>query len=117
MNILDVLIRCLFPGPSRLHCQRCVVAWRGRRFRHAVAFPSRIRRCTGTHLLRDPLGVQLQQPREHLVADGVGPAVAVGLLLAAPRLLVDRVVEQEVAVGRDVAPAVGVEDGAVQGGV
>ena len=46
-----------------------------------------------------------------------GPAVAVGLPLAAPGVFVDLVVEDELAGGRDVGPAVGVEDGAVHGGV
>ena len=65
-------------------------------------------RGAAARLLRGPLAVQRDQPRQHLVADLVGPAVAVRLLLVAPLLLVDLVVEQELAVGRDVVPAVGV---------
>ena len=68
-------------------------------------------------LLGRPLGVQRDQPREHLVTDLVGPAIAIRLLLVAPLLLVDLVVEQELALGRDVVPAVGGEDGAVHLGV
>ena len=51
------------------------------------------------------LGVQGQQPREHLFADLVRPAVAPGLLLPAPGFLVDFVVEQELAARGDVVPA------------
>jgi hypothetical protein len=35
------------------------------------------------HLLRIPLGIQRQQPGEHVVAHGIGPAVAPGQLAAA----------------------------------
>ena len=62
-------------------------------------------------------GVQGEEAGEDFVAGGVGPAVALGLLAVAPFFLVDRVVEEEFAVGGDVAPAVGGEDGAVHGGV
>src|SRR6266478_1284549 len=72
---------------------------------------------TGARLLSRALRVELQEARQHLVADFVGPPVAPGLLPVAPLLLVDLVVEEELAVGRDVAPAVGVENGAVHGGV
>ena len=62
-------------------------------------------------------GVQGEEAGEDFVTGGVGPAVAPGLFLPAPFFLVDRVVEEEFAVGGDVAPAVGGEDGAVHGGV
>ena len=68
-------------------------------------------------LLRRALGVEFEEARQHLVADLVRPAVTPRLLLVAPLLLVDLVVEEELAVRRDVAPAVGVEHRAVHGGV
>ena len=87
--------------------------------RFAATFLPRLlcRSGAGAGLFLRALGVELEEPRQHLVADLVGPAVAVRLLLVAPLLLVDLVVEEELAVGRDVAPAVGVEHGAVHGGV
>ena len=45
------------------------------------------------------VGVEGKQAGEHFVADFVGPAPAVGFLLAAPGGFVDRVVEEEVAGG------------------
>ena len=63
------------------------------------------------------VGVEGEQAGEDFVADGVGPAVAAGFLLAAPGGFVDLVVEEEVAVGGNVAPAVGVEHRVVHGGV
>ena len=67
----------------------------------------------GQGLLRRALRVELQEPREHLVAHLVGPAVAPGLLLAARLFFVDLVVEEELAVRGDVGPAVGVENGSI----
>ena len=63
------------------------------------------------------VGVEGEEAGEHFVADFVGPTPAVGLLLAAPGGFVDRVVEEQAAGGGNVAPAVGVEHGAVHGGV
>jgi len=71
----------------------------------------------GAGFLGGALGVELQQPREDFVANVVRPAAAVGFLPGAPVLLVDLVVEHELAVGLDVAPAVGVEDGVVHRGM
>ena len=95
----------------------CVSGCLGRALRRCLLAALLRRGGAGAGLFLRALGVELEQPRQHLVADLVGPAVAVGLLLVAPLLLVDLVVEEELAVGRDVAPAVGVEDGAVHGGV
>ena len=48
----------------------------------------------------------------------IGPAVAPGFPAAAAScLFVDFVVEQELALGGEVVPAIGVEDGAIHGGV
>src|SRR5205807_8102516 len=64
------------------------------------------------------LAVEFQEPGEDLVAEVVGPAVTPRLLAAAPAaatglVLVLLVVEEEVAGRWQVAPAVGVEHGAV----
>ena len=59
------------------------------------------------------LGVEGQQTCKNIVSDGIGPAVASRLLPAAPTLLVDLVVKQEIAVVRYVVPAVDVEDSTV----
>ena len=71
------------------------------------------RRCAGTGFLGGAFGVEGEETGEHLVTDGVRPAVAVRLLLPAPGGFVDLVVEEEIAVGGDVGPPVGVEDGPV----
>ena len=73
--------------------------------------------CAGAGFFGDAVGVQFQEAGEDFVAGGVRPAVAVGLLAAAPFFLVDRIVEAKFAVGGDVVPAVSVEDGAVHVGV
>ena len=57
-------------------------------------------------------GVEGKEAGVDFVAGGVRPAV--GLLLDSGGL-VDLVVEEEVAVGGEVGPAIGVEDGAVHG--
>ena len=53
--------------------------------------------------------VQVQEPRQHFVAYRVRPAIPPGLLLVAPFFFF--VVEKELAVSRNVAPSVGVENG------
>src|SRR5581483_9578302 len=73
--------------------------------------------CTRSHFLLPAPGVEFEEAREGLGLDLVGPAVAPGLLLVAPLLLVHLVVKEEVAVGRDVGPAVGFEDGPIHGRV
>ena len=73
--------------------------------------------CAGAGFLGGAVGVQFQEAGKDLVAGGVGPAAAPGLLAAAPLVFVDLVVEEEFAVGGDVVPAVDVEDGAVHGSV
>ena len=71
------------------------------RRRRPFRLPPRSRRyLVGPSFLGSSLGVELQQPREHLVADLIWPAIAVRLLLRAPIFFVDFVVEQELAVDR-----------------
>src|SRR2546426_12724298 len=75
-----------------------------RRLGRAIYRPlpaTRLRRtAAGAGLLLRALGVELQESRQHLIANLVRPAVAVGLLPVAPLLLVNLVVEEELAVGR-----------------
>ena len=68
-------------------------------------------------LLGRALGIQGQQACEHLVADFIGPAVAPGFILPAPGFFVDLVIQQELAIGRDVSPAIGIQNDAVHCGV
>ena len=63
------------------------------------------------------LGMGLKEWRQYLVADLLGSAVSTRFLFVAPFLLIDFVVEEELTVGRDITPAVGVEHGAIHGGV
>src|SRR5262249_1956466 len=63
------------------------------------------------------LGVQLEQAGQDLGLDLIRPAVAPRLLLVAPLLLVDLVVEEKLAVSVDVRPTVSRKDSVVYGGV
>ena len=77
----------------------------------------------GQIFLLGPLSVQFQEAGEDFVADKVGPAKAPGFLAAAAGFLgavvFVFVIEQEfaLALGNEVGPTVGFEDGAVHGGV
>ena len=55
--------------------------------------------CARAGFLGGAFGVEGEEAGEHLVTDGVRPAVAVRLLLPAPGGFVDFVVEEEVTVG------------------
>ena len=73
-------------------------------------------------MLLGALGVQLEQAREDLVADIVGPTVAPVLLLAALArglaiVLLFLVVEKKLASRLDVSPGVGIKDGAIHSSV
>src|SRR5262245_32916952 len=70
-----------------------------------------------TNLPCRTFGVELEQPREDLGSDPIGPSVTPGFLLVAPLLLVDVVVEEELAGGCNIAPPVCIEYSAVHRGM
>ena len=73
--------------------------------------------CAGAGFLGGTAGVQFQEAGEDFVA-GRGRAGGSGRISSSrPKCFVDLVVEEEFAVSRDVAPAIGSEDSAVHSGV
>ena len=103
----------------------CSAALQSRKLRFAHPFPK------DRWFLLGALRVELEQAGEDFVADFVGPAVAPGLFafaaggffglacraVASRRRPVPFVIEDEVAGGGEVSPAVGGEDGGIHPGV